>query len=161
MGASDLHAVVGEGAGDDAQVPVGGTQHPAHVVGQGFVAGGVVRRIVADVERPEAGAETPDPEGELVGDPIVEVGHRQLEAVAPVADLHVRGEVIGDVGGHLQGDLGGEAVVGAARSGAAGGVGHEEFIELCGAGEVALDGCRRRGMQQERGQRSDGEGEAG
>ena len=109
--AADLDAVVGERAGEHTQVPVARAQHAPHVVGQRLVAGGVVGGIVADVERAEAGAEAAGADHQLVGDAKIEIRHRQLEAVAAVADLHVRGHVIGDVRRQLQRDLGREAVV--------------------------------------------------
>src|SRR5437763_15520255 len=66
--------------------------------------------IVPQVECAEARAESAEAYVEFVRDAIIEVRHVRLEAVASETDLHVRREVIAEVGGELGRELDGRAV---------------------------------------------------
>jgi hypothetical protein len=112
----------------------------------------VIGRIVAQVERPEAGTESPNSEVELVGDAVVDVPHRHLEAVTAVTDLHVGREMIGDVDRHLERQLGDETVD-RDRLGRRIRLTHQKVVvELRRTGEVSLEPERRaRREDRERG----------
>ena len=137
----------------NAVVPVALSEHASHVVGQGLVARQVIGRIVADIEGAEARAEAADAEVELVADAEVEVRHVELETMAPVADLHVGREVVGDVDRGLDRRFDGEALEGRGRAGRCDRRGlarHQVVVELGGPGEVALFVRPRRVMGEER-----------
>ena len=103
----------------------------------------MVGRIVAQVECAEARAESSDAEVQLVGDAVVDVPHRHLEAVTAVTDLDVGREVVGDVDRHLERELGDETVDGDGLRRGVRLANEKLVVELRRAGEIALEPERR------------------
>jgi hypothetical protein len=118
----------------------------------------MVGRIVPQVEGAEAGTEAADAEIQLVGDAVIDVPHRHLEAVATVTNFDVGREVVGDIDRHLERHLGDEAVerICLIPLGPGGELGREErVIELRRAGEVSLEAERRTRRERCQGSRND------
>ena len=117
----------------------------------------MVGGVVAQVERPEAGAEAAHAHAELVGEAVIEARHVGLETVAPEADLDVDRQLIRDVGGELHRSLGGEAAKRRAAPDGRAALGREVVVELQRASDVAIDGPR--GPRHEREHRGDERGQ--
>jgi hypothetical protein len=110
QGAEKLEAVVRVRLGQDRQVVLVAPQHAAHLVRQRLGRRAMVGRVVAQVELAERHGEAADADVERLDHRPVEVGHVRHEAVAAVADLRARRDVVLHLGDDLEVGLGVEPV---------------------------------------------------